>query len=111
MSLFGSASTASGRSPTRKTRGLLAPHLLTTRTSWLPKGVPAGTVTLNLAEVGVFLPGLGFLVLGSMATTTGTASALMPGSLKTSLPASSRWKPATVTSTLVPALAPGGETT
>src|SRR6266508_6590629 len=109
-SLLGSFSSTSGRSPTTNARGLLTPHLLTTRTSCRPSGVSAAMVTLNLLLTGwLGWSGGGGGALGSGAGG-GTNSPLRPAWLKSSCWASSRSGPVTVISTTLPALPPGGVT-
>src|SRR5262245_3568266 len=115
--VLGSFSATSFRSPTTKARGLLTPHLLTRRTSSMPRGALAGTVTLYLTEPmePAAMPGRGrtggFLGSGLGGGGAATSSALTAGLLKTSFSGSSRFRPVQVTSTVEPALAPQGETT
>src|SRR5437764_6456723 len=81
-SLFGSFSLTSGNSPTANPRGLLTPHLLTTRTSYVPGGTSLATVTVNRCGplggwAGAF--GASFFAGSGGATRGATYSPLMPG--------------------------------
>src|SRR5438067_8260599 len=85
-SLLGSVSSTSATSPTTKARGLLMPHLLTRRTSWMPKGVSAATVILNFVLAcgpclggGLFAAAGGFLGSGGGGAGGAIGSALIPG--------------------------------
>src|SRR5262249_6822329 len=87
----------------------------TTRTSWMPGRTSAGIVTLNFAVVVggacICCLGAGFLGSAGGAGFVLTNSAFIPGALNIRDCGTSNSCPLSVTSTVLPAFAPGGVTT
>src|SRR5579871_166789 len=110
-SLLGSFSITSAQSPTTKARGLLMPHLLTRRTSWMPMGVSGAMVILNFGFGGGAGLGAGFLGSGGGGGGGATGSALIPGWLKSKPCGSSISVPVTLASNVLPTCPPLGRTT
>src|SRR5258708_35940353 len=93
------------------------PHLLTRRTSWMPGGVSAGMVTLNLVMTGAgrfgcrgFGLGAGWLGAGAAGAAGMSGSALMLAWLKNRPSGSPRSVAVEVAPDQGPALPPAGTT-